>query len=329
MWRIYRGLTPARAAIRFLLPFLFGAMFVVDATITIAAHMFSGGIVVLVVGAAIAGVSGYGLFRGLRNWGRSLDAISAEEHGVPDGARSRRAEVQAPFTGYRAPARVDETDAPIDLASLPLPKMCAAPGETLAVRLVRTESRRRELARTLVILGVLGLVAGMCTVGALHKNGGAIVIGLVTYVVCALALRALIVRLRAFRTPEPIVEIDREPAFLGTPLEVLVVQRGPAAKAMLEVELRCEEIATIQRGRSTSIERTRLASVNVGDQLIVEVHPGEARTVRWSAVLPDAPASFCLRGAMIEWTVIVRLRTNDADPNEDRFLFRVLPKEAT
>ncbi len=317
---MYRGLTPGRAALRFLFPCVFGASFVVGAVTTID----RGGLTLLAVGSVLFGGSAYGLFRGVRNAGKSLEAIVAEESGLLARAHDDSAEPgDAP---YRAAALANRDEPAIDLDRLPLPNVHLAAGQVLPVRLTRIESRRHEVGSLIAVQAVLATFAGGAWVAGLHGSFGAVVAAVLASIVAVAVLLGLVHKVRAFRVPEPIVEIDAEPATLGGPIEVRVAQPGPSPGGDLEVTLRCEEITIVSGHKRSTTYRELLSDGLVAVHPIPPAPAGGSRELRGSVLVPRAPASFAVPGMRVEWTIVVRLRRGEASPSEDKFLLRVLPR---
>ena len=123
------------------------------------------------------------------------------------------------------------------------------------------------------------------------------------------------------------VEIDAEPAYLGSELRIHVEQGGPARINRFRVNLVCREEVKYTVGTDTRTENH-----DVIDQLLLEdvafrIGFREQKSQELSAELPaGGPPSFASEHNTVAWSIRVRAEIDGWPDYDELFAFRALPR---
>lgn len=278
----------------------------------------------IVFGVLFGGAGAFVLWTGIR------DMRSAESRGkFTPGAVTRAPLGPAAFGGYRAnagprgPTALDVYGA--QLAFLPLVKVSARPGATLAHALGRRDAQ-----------GGWGLIAfaivwnGMVWpffVGAVAAKSGVALFLLIFVVVGAIVLVTGLKRILALRKVIAL-EMDAEPAFLGDTLTFHVAQRGPVNIIRLTAALVCKEHVTYRVGTDIRREEREVYREEVLDEVALKIARGDTWTRQLQVKLPDGPPSFQSPNNEVAWTIAVKCEIDNWPDYQEAFVFRALPKVA-
>jgi hypothetical protein len=270
-----------------------------------------------------------GLVQSLRHFGKSPEAILAEQ--AMEHARvnphEHAASAKANASPYRAARAGPTPQDPDDLSGLPLPKVVTLKGEKLPVRLARGQPR-------VVELGLLGGVATfwnaivlMFLVVAVQSSRAGLVLFLVPFVIVGVVLLWMLVRrVLLFAVREPIVELTEHPIRHGRPALLSITQRGPIHAEVLRVVLRGVEEASYRSGKSSHTDKKTFFEL----ELVTEEAMGLERGQSWTkdvemVVPPDQPASFASANNALRWEVVVKTVLRNFPDDENAFPVLVLP----
>src|SRR5438045_9378691 len=114
------------------------------------------------------------------------------------------------------------------------------PGTRLAYALQRSSSRTPQIAGTFIVAAILGgIVAVIFTKG--DRSLPFAIFGGVFALASLLTLYSAIRQIFALRTPQTVIEVDREAFTRGEEMQILVRQPGPATIESLRGNLAGEE----------------------------------------------------------------------------------------
>ncbi len=204
------------------------------------------------------------------------------------------------------------------LADLP-----TRPGQTFAWALGVTASQRGEVVFAALWLGltvpmfVLVAASGQTAVGTAF-------VGLFVVVGLAVAFRAMRRFLARQRLPR--VEIDAEPAFLGSPVRVQIVQEGPAKVTRIRARLVCKEHVTFTEGTDTRTETADILEEPLFDEVALVIGRGERWTRSLDLALPAGPPSFDAAHNRVEWGIAVDADLDGWPDYDETFVFRAVPR---
>lgn len=252
---------------------------------------------------------------------RSVEALSA------GGAASDRggAEERALTTGYRAgpplalrEAYVDELEGPSTLPVVPVRR-----GAELAVELgVGAITTQKELWFVVLwnalMWPVFVLSLRQATLGAL------LFLAIFPLVGGFFAFRLL--RRWLSRRRLPVVEIEAEPARLGAPLRVHLVQRGPARIVRLDARVVCTEHVVFMDGTIERRESHEVYSAPLADEVGLSLRAGDQWTKLGVVELPAEPCSFAATHNRVEWAVLVKAEIDGWPDYDETFVFRAVPQ---
>jgi hypothetical protein len=126
--------------------------------------------------------------------------------------------------------------------------MILQPGTRLPYALQRSSSRTTQIIGTVIVSAILGgIVAVIFTKGS--REIPFLILGGVFALASLLTLASAIRRMFALRTPQTMIEVDRETFTRGGEMQILVRQPGPATIESLRGNLAGEESWYGQYGR--------------------------------------------------------------------------------
>jgi hypothetical protein len=303
---------------------VFASPFILVGLGSIASGISSRAFGPLAFGVLFAGAGAFVLYTGIR------EMRSAESRGTfTPGAVTRAPLGAAAFSGYRANAGPRGPSASevygAQLPFLPVPKLKAARGRTLAYVLGRRDAYGGW--GLLVFAIVWNAMVWPFFIGMIAAKSLTAIFLLLFVIVGAVVAFAALKRILALRKVVAL-EIDVEPAFLGDMLTLHFAQRGPVNIIRLTAALVCKEHVSYRVGTDTRREEREVYREEILDEISLKVARGETWTRQLQVKVPDGPPSFHAPSNEVVWSIAVKSEIDNWPDYEEVFVFRALPKVA-
>jgi hypothetical protein len=211
----------------------------------------------------------------------------------------------------------------------PVPSLKSAPGKDLAVALHASETGVGSIIVAIIWMAICGcgfvaflsktltkLSAGSLVGTVL--SGGLAAAGLLF---CWVSARQLIADRRL-----PRVEIDNEPAYLGSSIRLRVVHRGRIRLNAIDVSLVCRESAIYSIGTTSRTETAEVYDAPVISERNVNVAAGEEWSKDVDVALPDGPHSLRAPHNEIVWSFRVKADIENWPDYDEHMVFRIFPR---
>lgn len=196
-------------------------------------------------------------------------------------------------------------------------------GQTLAWALGVTESLRSDVVFSAVWTGFT-LPMFVLVAASRQSVAGTVFVGLFVLVGLFIGFRAFRRWLARQRLPR--VEIDAEPAFLGSPVRVQIVQEGPAKVTRIRARAFCKEHVTFMEGTDKRTESADVLELPLFDEVGVVIGRGERWTQSLDLQLPGGPPSFAAEHNRVEWGIRVDADLDGWPDYDETFVFRAVPR---